>query len=153
MKFLQMFRNKSLWVLSLLLFFVASCVQNEQAPKTSKEPWKPVMDEPSELASIMRSIHAEGLERKNALQKGALGPADPNLVFGLITAEPTEPHMVGPAFEPHANAFIKSYGEVATATSVESQIKAHNNLVKSCVACHMNFCQGPIPRIEQLYIP
>ena len=70
----------------------------------------------------------------------------------MITAQPTEPHMVGPAFEPHAQGFIYSYSEIASATSVPAQIEAHNNLVKSCVACHMNFCQGPISRIEKLYI-
>ena len=33
-----------------------------------------------------------------------------------------------------------------------NHVDAHNNLVKSCVACHTNFCQGPISRIELLYI-
>jgi cytochrome c556 len=60
--------------------------------------------------------------------------------------------MVGPAFEPHAQAFIASYGQLNAAEDVQGQIEAHNNLVKSCVACHMNFCQGPIPRIEKLYV-
>lgn len=147
-----MFKNKTGILLGLFGLFAVGCAQQEQTPAPAKSSWKPKMDQPSELATIMREIHAEGLERKTSLEKGTLGSADSKLIFNMITAEPTEPHMVGPAFEPHANAFIKSYGEIARATSVEQQITAHNNLVKSCVACHMNFCQGPIPRIEQLYI-
>lgn len=110
------------------------------------------MDQPSELASIMRELHDEAKQRKSTLEKGELAEANSQLIFQMITAEPTEPHMVGPAFEPHAQAFIASYGQLNIATDVATQIDAHNNLVKSCVACHMNFCQGPIPRIEKLYI-
>lgn len=146
-----MFKNKSFAALLLIGSLTLACSQTEQPVKTTKK-WQPEMDQPSELASIMRAIHEEGVARKVALERGELGSADSKLIFDMITAEPTEPHMVGPAFEPHANAFIKSYGEIARATDVETQITAHNNLVKSCVACHMNFCQGPIPRIEQLYI-
>lgn len=110
------------------------------------------MDQPSELASIMRVLHDEATERKGTLEAGEMAVANSQLIFKMITAKPTEPHMVGPAFEPHAQAFIASYGQLNTAEGVQGQIEAHNNLVKSCVACHMNFCQGPIPRIEKLYV-
>lgn len=111
------------------------------------------MDQPSELAAIMRTLHDEAKERKSILASGEMSESFENeLIFKIITASPTEPHMVGPAFEPHAQAFIKSYGQLNVATIVSEQIDAHNNLVKSCVACHTNFCQGPIPRIEKLYV-
>ena len=113
----------------------------------------PEVDQPSELAVIMRVINQEGIERKASLENGVLSTANSSLIFDMITAQPTEPHMVGPAFEPHAQGCSYAYSELASATSVSSQIEAHNNLVKSCVACHMNFCQGPISRIEKLYIP
>lgn len=100
----------------------------------------------------MRSLHDEAKSRKSTLENGELVEANSQLIFQMITAKPTEPHMVGPAFEPHAQSFIASYNQINMATDVEVQITAHNNLIRSCVACHMNFCQGPIPRIEKLYI-
>lgn len=129
-----------------------ACTPTHDSPDVTAPVWSPEVDQPSELAVIMRAIHQEGIDRKASLEKGMLSTANSSLIFDMITAQPTEPHMVGPAFEPHAQGFIYSYSEIASATSVPAQIEAHNNLVKSCVACHMNFCQGPISRIEKLYI-
>ena len=129
-----------------------ACTPTQDSPDVVAPVWSPEVDQPSELAVIMRAIHQEGIDRKASLEKGMLSTANSSLIFNMITAQPTEPHMVGPAFEPHAQSFIYSYSEIASATSVPAQIEAHNNLVKSCVACHMNFCQGPISRIEKLYI-
>lgn len=143
-------KNRIVALLATGLLIIACSSPAEEPKKNSA--WKPKMDQPSELASIMRELHDEAKQRKSTLEKGELAEANSQLIFKMITAEPTEPHMVGPAFEPHAQAFIASYGQLNTATNIASQIDAHNNLVKSCVACHMNFCQGPIPRIEKLYI-
>lgn len=145
--------KSKLFIVGALLLIVWSCQQGPAEAETeSKSNWKPEMDKPSELAQIMRNIHDEAKSRKASLEAGELGAVNSDLAFGMITATPTEPHMVGPAFEPHAKAFMKSYAAIASTQSVEEQINAHDNLVKSCVACHMNFCQGPIPRIEKLYI-
>lgn len=143
-------KNKVVALLAVGLCIVACSSPAEEPKKNSG--WKPEMDQPSELASIMRELHDEAKQRKSTLEKGELASANSKLVFQMITAKPTEPHMVGPAFEPHAKGFIASYNQINMATDVAEQIDAHNNLVKSCVACHMNFCQGPIPRIEKLYI-
>lgn len=143
-------KSKILVLLGIGLFVACSTPENQGATKS--KGWQPEMDQPSELASIMRVLHDEATERKGILETGEMAVANSQLIFKMITAKPTEPHMVGPAFEPHAQAFIASYGQLNTAENVQGQIEAHNNLVKSCVACHMNFCQGPIPRIEKLYV-
>ena len=143
-------KSKILVLLGIGLF--VACSTPEKHGSTKSKGWQPEMDQPSELASIMRVLHDEATERKGTLEAGEMAVANSQLIFKMITAKPTEPHMVGPAFEPHAQAFIASYGQLNTAENVEGQIEAHNNLVKSCVACHMNFCQGPIPRIEKLYV-
>jgi hypothetical protein len=143
-------KSKILVLLGIGLFVACSTPENQGATKS--KGWQPEMDQPSELASIMRVLHDEATERKGILETGEMAVANSQLIFKMITAKPTEPHMVGPAFEPHAQAFIASYGQLNTAEDVQVQIEAHNNLVKSCVACHMNFCQGPIPRIEKLYV-
>lgn len=143
-------KSKILVLLGIGLF--VACSTPEEQGTTKSKGWQPEMDQPSELASIMRVLHDEATERKGILETGEMAVANSQLIFKMITAKPTEPHMVGPAFEPHAQAFIASYGQLNSAENVQGQIEAHNNLVKSCVACHMNFCQGPIPRIEKLYV-
>ena len=138
-------------VIAIVSFYSCGTPEEFETPPT-KSSWSPKMDEPSELAQIMRDLHEEGLQRKASLENGELYSGSVDNLLKMIAAAPTEPHMKGPAFEPHALAFNASYGAIQSATTVSEQIDAHNNLVKSCVACHTNFCQGPISRIELLYV-
>ena len=145
--------NKLFFLVIAVSVSLYSCDTAEESNSTvKKSTWSPKMDEPSELAQIMRDLHEEGLQRKASLEKGVLYSGSIDNLLKMVAATPTEPHMKGPAFEPHAMAFNASYGAIQAATAVKEQIDAHNNLVKSCVACHTNFCQGPISRIELLYI-
>ena len=134
-----------------LAIFVGACSSVESGKKTNST-WEPIIDQPSELASIMRSLNQEAKLRKQNLEKGELSEVNSKLIFKMITAKPTEPHMVGAAFAPNTEAFIASYRQLSNAKDIDAQIDAHNNLVKSCITCHMNFCQGPIPLIEKLYV-
>jgi len=58
-----MFKNKSFAALLLIGSLTLACSQTEQPVKTTKK-WQPEMDQPSELASIMRAIHEEGVARR-----------------------------------------------------------------------------------------
>jgi len=145
--------NKIFFLVVAVSVSLYSCDTTEEPSSTGKKStWSPKMDEPSELAQIMRDLHEEGLQRKVSLENGELFSGSVDNLLKMIAATPTEPHMKGPAFEPHALAFNASYAAIQSASTVNQQIDAHNNLVKSCVACHTNFCQGPISRIELLYI-
>tara|TARA_B100000900_G_scaffold407379_1_gene419988 strand:+ start:57 stop:497 length:441 start_codon:yes stop_codon:yes gene_type:complete len=144
--------NNRIFVLLGLGLFVAACSDSNKGDSTKSQGWQPQINQPSELASIMRVLHNEATERKATLEDGYMAVVNSKLIFKMINAKPTEPHMIGQAFEPSAQAFMASYGQLSATDDVQGQIKAHNNLVKSCVACHMNFCQGPIPRIEKLYV-
>ena len=145
--------NKIFFLVVAISVSLYSCDTTEEPSSTEKKStWSPKMDEPSELAQIMRDLHEEGLQRKASLENGELFSGSVDNLLKMIVATPTEPHMKGPAFEPHALAFNASYAAIQSASTVNQQIDAHNNLVKSCVACHTNFCQGPISRIELLYI-
>ena len=145
--------NKIFFLTVAVSLSLYSCDITEEPSSTAKKStWSPKMDEPSELAQIMRDLHEEGLQRKASLEKGELFSGSVDNLLKMIAATPTEPHMKGPAFEPHTLAFNASYGAIQSASTVTKQIDAHNNLVKSCVACNTNFCQGPISRIELLYI-
>lgn len=133
------------------LITLVSCGGPEQEP-APKKTWTPELDQPSELAQIMRDMHEEATNRKNSLEKGQLDPTISETLFSMITAQPTKPHMKGEGFEPYAKSFIGIYINIHGAEEVGVQIQAHNNMVDACIACHTQFCDGPISRIEKLYV-
>ena len=138
-----------LFILGLVI--LASCGEPEQE-MTPKQNWTPKLDQPSELAQIMRDIQEEATNRKNSLEQGQLDPTLSESLFSMITAQPTKPHMKGEGFEPYAKSFIGIYNQIHGAEEVGVQIQAHNNMVDACIACHTQFCDGPISRIEKLYV-
>ena len=142
---------KKFAVLGILTFLIFSCQQEPIAPK-KKQGWKPELDQPSELALIMRDMNTEALKRKAKLEHGELDPTLSETLFDMLTSHPTKPHMKGEGFEPYAKSFIGIYNQIQSAEDVSTQIKAHNNMVNACIACHTQFCDGPISRIEKLYI-
>lgn len=138
-----------LFILGLVI--LASCGEPEQE-MTPKQNWTPKLNQPSELAQIMRDIQEEATNRKNSLEQGQLDPTLSETLFSMITAQPTKPHMKGEGFEPYAKSFIGIYNQIHGAEEVGVQIQAHNNMVDACIACHTQFCEGPISRIEKLYV-
>lgn len=147
-------KSKIILITLAAVALLYSCNTPEK-PTPSEQPtkaWTPAMDEPSELALIMRAIHDEARERKGHLEAGELDHHKTDTLFNMVTATPTKEHMKGAGFEGFANAFIQNYAPIDAATTVEAQIEAHNNLITSCIACHHQFCDGPISRIEKLYI-
>lgn len=135
----------------LALVTLASCMRTaeEEAPKQN---WTPQLEEPSELAQIMQDMHEEATKRKASLESGVLDATLSETLFAMITAQPTKPHMTGEGFEPYAKSFIGIYNQIHGAEKVDDQIQAHNNMVDACIACHNQFCNGPISRIEKLYV-
>ena len=47
-------------VLTLIALFVIAC-SSVESKKETNSTWEPIMDQPSELASIMRSLNQEAL--------------------------------------------------------------------------------------------
>lgn len=137
------------FILGLITLVSCGGPEQETAPK---QTWTPELDQPSELAQIMRDMHEEATNRKNSLEKGQLDPTISETLFSMITAQPTKPHMKGEGFEPYAKSFIGIYNNIHGAEEVGVQIQAHNNMVDACIACHTQFCDGPISRIEKLYV-
>jgi len=133
------------------LITLVSCGGHEQE-SAPKKTWTPELDQPSELAQIMRDMHAEATNRKHSLEQGQLDPTLSETLFSMITAHPTKPHMKGEGFEPYAKSFIGIYNQIHGAEEIGVQIQAHNNMVDACIACHTQFCDGPISRIEKLYV-
>jgi len=137
------------FILGLITLVSCGGPEQESAPK---QTWTPELDQPSELAQIMRDMHEEATNRKNSLEQGQLDPTLSETLFSMITAHPTKPHMKGEGFEPYAKSFIGIYNQIHSAEEIDVQIQAHNNMVDACIACHTQFCDGPISRIEKLYV-
>jgi hypothetical protein len=137
------------FILGLITLVSCGGPEQETAPK---ETWTPELDQPSELAQIMRDMHKEATNRKHSLEQGQLDPTLSETLFSMITAHPTKPHMKGEGFEPYAKSFIGIYNQIHGAEEIGVQIQAHNNMVDACIACHTQFCDGPISRIEKLYV-
>jgi hypothetical protein len=137
------------FILGLITLVSCGGPEQETAPK---QTWTPELDQPSELAQIMRDMHAEATNRKHSLEQGQLDPTLSETLFSMITAHPTKPHMKGEGFEPYAKSFIGIYNQIHGAEEIGVQIQAHNNMVDACIACHTQFCDGPISRIEKLYV-
>ena len=137
------------FILGLITLVSCGGPEQESAPKKT---WTPELDQPSELAQIMRDMHEEATNRKASLEQGQLDPTLSETLFSMITAHPTKPHMKGEGFEPYAKSFIGIYNQIHGAEEIGVQIQAHNNMVDACIACHTQFCDGPISRIEKLYV-
>ena len=137
------------FILGLITLVSCGGPEQESAPK---QTWTPELDQPSELAQIMRDMHEEATNRKNSLEQGQLDPTLSETLFSMTTAHPTNPHMKGEGFEPYAKSFIGIYNQIHSAEEIDVQIQAHNNMVDACIACHTQFCDGPISRIEKLYV-
>ena len=102
----------------------------------------------SELALLMREIHENAKLLKLLLQNGDdLKPYGSDFDF-ILEAQPTRPAVQGPEFESFARYYIKMNEDVYSEPSIEN----YNSLVESCVACHQEFCPGPIKTIKKLHI-
>ena len=102
----------------------------------------------SELALLMREIHENAKLLKLLLQNGEdITPYGSDVDF-ILEAQPTRPAVQGPEFESFARYYIKMNEDVYSEPSIEN----YNGLVESCVACHQEFCPGPIKTIKKLHI-
>ena len=102
----------------------------------------------SELALLMREIHENAKLLKLLLQNGEDINAYGSDVDFILEAQPTRPAVQGPEFESFARYYIKMNEDVYSEPSIEN----YNSLVESCVACHQEFCPGPIKTIKKLHI-
>lgn len=137
----------------ITVFFVSiiiSCgkgnVPNKEEKKQSINP-----NGDSELAILMRTMMQSGRKMKTEIESNQPISPYPPEIKNMTTAKQTD-GMIDDrnVFNGFANFHITTMDSVyLKATNPKVQF---NHLVKSCVNCHENYCQGPIPTIKQLYI-
>ena len=154
---------KKIFFLSSLLFasflFVNSC-DNNQEPKqeaikkdsAASFSNSTIMDPntPKPMALMMRSMAANADSIKAKILRGEKLDSlqFPFLRFYLV--EPTDKNVLEPSFFEHAKVFQKAYYEVFNHPT--EQKKYYNLYIGKCVACHQNYCSGPLKRINKMPI-
>ena len=134
-------------------FFIA-CSSEKAAENTngdSKEDWQPEMYEPSELVKIMRKMYDDNLALKEQIKAGNVPQEVPAKYHEMLTATATNPDELGDLYYAMAKTYLSNY-EVLTQADSASAVTKYNTVVKTCIGCHENYCLGPIPKIEKLYI-
>lgn len=148
-------RKLILSALSICLLF-AACEKKEAAKTEAvveeKQPAKKEfkMYEMSEMAALMEQIYVDNQRLKDRIIKGDTIGQFPQHFLKIHGSVMTDPSENDAFFKEQAGKFIdaqeKIYKDPANAK------KHFNDAVSSCVACHEQKCEGPIPRIKKLYI-
>jgi len=102
----------------------------------------------SELALLMRFVHDQAkLLKGDVVKQRSLPDYNKEIEF-ITSANPTRPSVQGPEFESFARYYIEKNKSVFEEPGKES----YNNMIESCVACHNEFCPGPVRTIKKLTI-
>ena len=126
-------------------------VAKEPEVKVVKKVWTDDNTKSSELAQLMRKMVDDNAVIRKKLMAGEYIDSFPKSYYTIHTAEATTPSDINDIYHSFADIYLNSLEDFVDPEK-ESQIEAFNNVVQNCVACHNTFCQGPIPRIEKLYI-
>lgn len=148
----------SVIIFSSVLFYSCGQTTQEQKSEVAVQPsLKPAQkdstkypNDDSELAWLMRDMYQDGEKIKTAVQNKQL-PEDFREKFKNIhTATPTDAAVKGEVFDTSAKVFLQTLDKFYT--EKENQVENFNIVVNACVACHQNYCPGPIKKIKKLAI-
>lgn len=128
----------------------ASEIATQTSLKPAKQDSSKYPNDDSELAWLMRDMYQDGEKIKIAIQSKQL-PEDFREKFKNIhTAIPTDATVKGEVFDASAKVFLQTLDKFYT--EKENQVENFNIVVNACVACHQNYCPGPIKKIKKLAI-
>jgi hypothetical protein len=106
----------------------------------------------SELAALMRVMQNDLREARDTLSAGGSTRPLRSAHARLRCAWPTDPSDRNPTYDAFSQAYLAAVGSLDAATGGEARA-AHGRVLDTCVACHQDTCQGPIPAIEALRFP
>tara|TARA_B100001115_G_scaffold173085_1_gene156885 strand:+ start:1772 stop:2260 length:489 start_codon:yes stop_codon:yes gene_type:complete len=125
----------------------AEATAEEKTPQPKKEL---EMNEPSELALLMRSMYDRNLALKKQIMDGDIPESFPEDFLNIHTAKANE--NLNETFDALAKEYIKNMEAITKAENREEGIQAYNNMVGTCASCHTIYCQGPLPKIRKMRI-
>ncbi|HYD92732.1 MAG TPA: hypothetical protein VEA37_14750 [Flavobacterium sp.] len=146
--------KKTLLIAALAVLFTG-CIKKEETQPAEPEKQAPekkefVMYEMSEMAALMEQMYAENMQLKQRIANGDTLGTFPRHFMDIHASAMTDESENDAFFKEQAARFLKAQ-ELIYKDSVNA--KQHfNDAVSSCVKCHEQKCEGPIPRIKKLYI-
>lgn len=108
------------------------------------------MYEMSEMAALMEQMYVDNQRLKERITNGDTIGTFPKHFMNIHASVMTDPTDNDAFFKEQAAKFLKAQ-ELIYKDTLNAK-KHFNEAVSSCVACHEQKCEGPIPRIKKLYI-
>ncbi len=105
--------------------------------------------EKSELSILMLNLTIGLDTQKNYLLNGR-AQAIPELLQHLKIATPTWPLKKNENFNYLADDFIEVCGKFYTSKNSNKTLE-YNAVIQSCKACHLNYCPGPLKKINKMF--
>ena len=146
------------WItIALLSFLVALYACNQESQQESSQAEEKVskveMYEPSELALLMRMMREDVEWMRQYAQKGEVPDTTIKVLDGLLNHEATNSSMRGENYDQMAHAYQAALDNYLNGDEGTNATTRFNGVVNSCISCHSQHCQGPIPGIRKLQIP
>lgn len=123
-------------------------VSKEEVPAKAEKEFK--MYEMSEMAALMEQMYADNMRLKGRIMEGDTIGSFPQHFLNIHASVMTDESDNDAFFKEQAAKFLKAQQLIYTDTL--NAKKHFNDAVSSCVKCHEQKCEGPIPRIKKLYI-
>lgn len=147
--------KKQLLIVLLVSLIFAACDKKAEAVKAEPKKKAPAkkefkMYEMSEMAALMEQMYVDNMRLKERITKGDTIGNFPQHFQKIHASVMTDESDNDAFFKEQAAKFIKAQ-ELIYKDSLNAK-KHFNDAVSSCVACHEQKCEGPIPRIKKLYI-
>lgn len=140
-------RNLVLIIVFLGLLSISCTTKETKQEQNTRYP-----NEDAPLALLMRAMFEDMEEIKDAVEKGNSIKSYLSKHRELLTARPTNPNVKTVTFELMGNAYLESL-DLMEKSSEEELISNYKMLVETCLACHQQYCPGPIKRINLLNLP
>jgi cytochrome c553 len=135
----------------MILILIASCSQDKKTAEKSSEK-KFEMYELSEMSMVMEQMYVENQRLKDKIIAGEAIGEYSDFFDKIETSKTTEPGQFDDFFKEHAVLFLNTQKAIYAESNQANQKATFNTMVDACIKCHEVKCQGPIDRIEKLYI-
>ncbi|MFD2033787.1 hypothetical protein ACFSKL_03240 [Belliella marina] len=101
------------------------------------------------LALLMREMFLDMEEIKISVEEGQSIKGYLEKYKELLTAKPTDQSVKTEAFQTMGMGYLANLRQFENSSDQEL-LENYKVLVNSCLACHSNYCPGPIKRINLL---
>lgn len=139
-------------IITICVFLMVIACAKEKKAVEKKQEKNFEMYELSEMSMVMEQMYVDNQRLKDRIIAGDSLGAYPEFFDKIHTAKTTEPGQFDDYFKEQVVLFLETQKAIYNQKDQASQKKAFNKMVDACIQCHNVKCQGPIDRIQKLYI-